>query len=60
MKRVQTRSFFWSVFSRIRTKYGKIQTGKNSIFGDFSHSAVNHFVVVNKVIVVITIIVFIT
>ena len=47
---VQIRSFFWSVFSRIRTKYGDLQskppysvqiTGKyrrerNSVFGHFS------------------------
>ena len=32
------RSFFWSVFSRIRTEYGKIRARKNSIFGHFSRS----------------------
>ena len=26
MKSVQMRSFFWSVFSRIRTEYGEIRT----------------------------------
>ena len=36
---VQIRSFFWSVFSRIRTEYGKIRTRKNSVFGHFSRSA---------------------
>ena len=38
MKRVQTRRFFRSVFSRIRTKYGKVQNRKNFIFGHFSRS----------------------
>ena len=47
VKTVQTRSFFWSVFSRIRTEYsispysvriGKIWTKKNFVFGHFSHS----------------------
>ena len=38
MKCVQIRSFFWSVFSHIRTEYGKIRTIKNSIFGHFSRS----------------------
>ena len=46
-KSVQMRSFFQSVFSRIRTEhgdlrskseYGKIQTRKNSLFGQFSHT----------------------
>ena len=49
---VQIRSFFWSVFSRIRTEYrkryfaslrihsecGKIRTRKNYVFGHISHS----------------------
>ena len=52
VKSVQIRSYFWSVFSRIRTEYGeysvslhiqsecgKIRTKNNSIFGHFSHSA---------------------
>ena len=51
VKSVQIRSFFWSVFSCIRTKYGdllrkspysvrnrKIRTRKNSVFGHFSRS----------------------
>ena len=46
VKSVQIQSFFWSVFSHIRTEYGeilqskcgKIQTRKNSIFGHFSRS----------------------
>ena len=35
---VQIRSFFRSVFSRIRDEYGKIQNRKNSVFGHFSRS----------------------
>ena len=36
---VQIRSFFWSVFSHIRTEYGEIlRTRKNSVFGHFSRS----------------------
>ena len=35
VKSVQIQSFFWSVFSRIQAKYGKIRTRKNSIFGHF-------------------------
>ena len=38
MKNVQIRSFFCSVFSRIRAKYGKIWTRKYSVFGHFSLS----------------------
>ena len=51
-KCVQTRTFFWSVFSRIRTEYGEIRSifpysvrmrentdRKNSEFGHFSRSA---------------------
>ena len=38
VKSVQIRSFFWSVFSRIQSEYGKIRTGKNSVFGHFSRS----------------------
>ena len=51
VKSVQILSFFWSVFSCIRTEYGdlplnlriqykyrKIRTRKNSIFGHFSRS----------------------
>ena len=37
-KRVQIRSFFWSVFSRISTEYGEIRTRKNSLFGPFLRS----------------------
>ena len=49
VKSVQIRSFFWSVFSRIRTEYGKIrsihsecgkiQNRKNCVFGQFSRSS---------------------
>ena len=36
---VQIRSFFWSVFSHIRTEYGEIlRTRKNSVSGHFSRS----------------------
>ena len=50
VKSVQIRSFFWSVFSRIRTEYEeivflriqsefmKIRTRKNSVFGHFTRS----------------------
>ena len=38
VKSVQIRSFFWSVFSCIRTEYGKIRTRKNSVFGHFLRS----------------------
>ena len=37
-KNVQIRSFFWSVLSRVHSKYGKIRTRKNSVFGHFSHT----------------------
>ena len=46
VKSVQRRSFFWSVFSYIRTEYlriqseyKKIRTRKNSVFGHFLCSA---------------------
>ena len=35
---VQIWSFFWSVFSRIQSEYKKIQTKKNSVFGNVSRS----------------------
>ena len=35
VKSVQIRSFFWSVFSCIRTEYRKIQTRKNPVFAHF-------------------------
>ena len=45
VKSVQIRSYFWSVFSCIRTEYGdlrskyrKIRTRNNSVFGHFSRS----------------------
>ena len=41
LKSFQIRSFFWSVFSRIRTEYGKIWTRKNSVFGHFLCSLIN-------------------
>ena len=36
VKSVQIRSFFWSVFSCIRTVYRKMRTRKNSVYGHFS------------------------
>ena len=46
LKSVQIRSYFWSVFSCIRTEYGdlrrseykKIRTRNNTVFGHFSCS----------------------
>ena len=38
VKSVQIRSYFWSVFSCIQSKYRKIRTRNNSIFGHFSRS----------------------
>ena len=35
---VQIRSFFWSVYSCIRTEHRKKRTRKNSVFGHFSRS----------------------
>ena len=35
VKSVQIWSYFWSVFSCIRTEYRKIWTRKNSVFGHF-------------------------
>ena len=36
VKSVQILSYFWSVFSCIRTEYRKIRTRNNSAFGHFS------------------------
>ena len=41
VKSVQIRSFFWSVFTCIRSEYGDLRTRKNSVFGHFSRSV--HF-----------------
>ena len=38
VKSIQIRSYFWSVFSCIRTKYRKIRTRNKSVFGHFSCS----------------------
>ena len=38
VKSVQIRIFFWSVFSRIWTEYGKIRIRKSSVFEHFSRS----------------------
>ena len=35
VKSVPKRIFFWSVFSLVRTEYGKIRSRKNSVFGHF-------------------------
>ena len=43
VKSVQRRSYFWSVFSCIRTEYRKIRTRNNSVFGHFSRSDVFPF-----------------
>ena len=39
VKSVQIRSFFWSIFSRIRTEYGEIRNISPYVFGHISHSA---------------------
>ena len=54
VKKAQIRSFFWSVFSLIRTEYGKIlciqcecgkiRTRKNSVFGHFSRSVLRCYI----------------
>ena len=41
VKNIQIWSFFWSVFSCIRTEYRKIRTRKNSTFGYFPRSGGN-------------------
>ena len=41
VKCVQTQCFFWSVYSRIQSECGKIQTRKNSVFEYFSRSLEN-------------------
>ena len=41
-KSIQIRTFYWSIFYRIRTECGKIRTRKNSVFGHFSCSDVSH------------------
>ena len=38
VKSVQILSYFWSVFSSIQSKYKKIRTRNNSVFGHFSRS----------------------
>ena len=40
VKRVQVRSFFWSIFSRIQFERGKIRTKKTSYLDTF-HVVVN-------------------
>ena len=41
LKSVRIRSFSWSVFSCIQSKYRKIRTRKSSVFGHFSRSECN-------------------
>ena len=43
MKSVQIRSFFWYLFSPIRTEYGKIQTRKISLFAHYEFMYRNPF-----------------
>ena len=38
VKSVQTRSYFWSIFSCIQSEYRKIRTRNNPVFGHFSRS----------------------
>ena len=38
VKSLQIRSYFWSLFSCIRTECRKIRTRNNSVFGQFSRS----------------------
>ena len=42
LKSVQIWSFFWSVFSDIRTEYREIRTRKNFVFGHFSRTEPAH------------------
>ena len=39
MKSNQIRSYFWSLSSCIQSKYRKVRTRNNSVFGHFSHIA---------------------
>ena len=42
VKSVQIRFFFWSIFLRFWTEYGKIRTRKSFVFGHFSCSVYQH------------------
>ena len=44
LESVQIRSFFWSVFSCIRTVYMKTRTRKNSAFEQFSRSVWTEYI----------------
>ena len=57
VKNVQIQSFFWSVFSCIRTEYRKIRTRRKSVFEHFSHS--NYEWNIKNIIVIIIIIIII-
>ena len=52
VKSVQIRSFFCSVFSRIQSKYGKIRTRKNSVFGHFLRSVGLADIHINIIVIV--------
>ena len=47
VKSVQILSFLCSVFSRIQSEYGKIQNRKSSVFGHFSCSDMQPYMVEN-------------
>ena len=59
VKSVQIRSFFWSVFSCIRTEYRKILTRKNSVFGHLSRSVCMSRLLYRYNIIIVIIIFFI-
>ena len=48
VKCVQIRSFFWSVFSRIQSEWGKTRPRKNSVLGHFSSSDSQYYSEVNS------------
>ena len=43
MKSVQIQSFSWSLFPCIQSKYRKIRTRKNFVFGHFSRSVTHSY-----------------
>ena len=57
VKSVQIQSFFWSVFSCIRTEHRKIRTRRKSVFEHFSRS--NYEWNIKNIIVIIIIIIII-
>ena len=50
VKSVQIQSYFWSVFSCIRTEYRKIWSKNKSVFGHFSRSAIFLGLIVSSVL----------